>query len=373
MRPIGPLLASLLIAACLAPATLADGIRFTAPSPGESISGPTLVSFAVTPDDRGLDRIDVFESGRLVLSLDRAPWSGRWEPAESKRGAELRAVAYAGGRIVDRTAVRTGVAGIGQVLDVRRVQLYPVVFDGRGVPLTNVAPGDFVVTEAGRRLDIDVAPGGDAPLHIVLVLDTSDSVTRRLDDLRSASIRFSEALPEARSLALYAFNQSWRRLAPAGSSPEELARALEGIRAGGQTALFDALLPAIDDIRLREGRKAIVLFSDGEDRVSLTPAEIVIERALAADVMIFAMGVPEAGSKSRADLERLATETGGGFWTLQEGTALAGIFDEVVAHLRSQYRIGFAAPVDDPGMHDVQIDVKGGGRVRSRTRYVIEP
>jgi Ca-activated chloride channel family protein len=166
------------------------------------------------------------------------------------------------------------------------------------------------------------------------------------------------------------------------SDRDELVAASRDLDFGNGTRLYDALATCLDELQGVEGRRVILVFTDGEDTASRTGSDRVIQRARADDVMVYAIGLESEyfdGSRivrSRPDgrLRRIAEETGGGYFELQKTADLAPTFTRVAQELHSQYLVGFVPLELDGRVHKLATRVKRPGMTaRTRRSYVADP
>ena len=148
---------------------------------------------------------------------------------------------------------------------------------------------------------------------------------------------------------------------------------------GNETRLYDALALCLDELKGIEGRKVILVFTDGEDTASKIAMNAVIDRARAEEVMVYRIGLESDyfnGQRmvhSRVDpgLKKIAEETGGGYFELKKTADLSPTFTRVAQELHSQYVIGFSPTVLDNKVHRLSVRVKQPGMTaRARRSYV---
>jgi Ca-activated chloride channel family protein len=256
---------------------------------------------------------------------------------------------------------------------INMVEVYATVTDAKGEPVTNLKREDFEVLEDGRSQTVSTFAAGDFPMSVALALDRSFSMTGApLAMAKSATRVFlSELRPVDRS-TIIAIGSQTEIVGPLSTERGAQTAALAKLDAWGTTPLHDAIIAAIDHIQAADGRRALVLLSDGADRYSRATAGEALARARQADVLIY----PIALAKVRPPLfAELAVLTGGRSFHLRDPKLLEETFRSIVSELRQQYLIGYTPlrPIGaDPGeWRSIQVRVKRPGvRVRARDGYV---
>ena len=285
-------------------------------------------------------------------------------------------------------------------LDVKVVNLLATVRDGKGRLVNSLTKDDFILEEDGARQDVSYfARQTDLPITIGLLVDTSVSQERLIEDERHASYRFFEAvLRENEDLAfLMSFDSNVELLQDYTDSRKLLSRGLDELRVESSvrglhpgptgssgavgTALYDAIYLACDEMfRGQVGRKALVIISDGNDSGSKMKLDQAIEAAHRADVVIFSIryfdrafymrygqGVGVSGA-----LRRISRDTGGSLFEVTKRNTLSGIFDKINEEMRNQYSIGYS-PKRDPsiaGFRKIKLRARQKGlKVQAREGY----
>ena len=152
------------------------------------------------------------------------------------------------------------------------------------------------------------------------------------------------------------------------------ARAIGRLAPWGGTALYDAIVHALDLLGRQSGRRALVVFSDGEDQSSHAPMASVLKRAEASDATIYMIGQGRAlrASALQQLMRQLAAGSGGRAFFSGEEAKLETIFQEIIEDLRHQYLLGYAAPDNARSgeLHRIRVEVPGRGHnVRARPSY----
>jgi VWFA-related protein len=253
--------------------------------------------------------------------------------------------------------------------DVKVVNLLVTVRDRDGNVVKGLTRDDFIVNEDGRRQDIRYfAQESNLPLTIGLLVDTSRSMQTLIKAVRADSGRFFEqVLHDPRDVAFVMhFDNKVGVLQGFTSSREELAAALEKLKIPRipSTLLYDAVKQASADLmKMQSGRKAFILLSDGMDVHSEHSLGTAIEYAQRADTMIYAIlfthQMNRAGRGRAVNIalgprrmngpkvmERLARETGGGYFAVAEDNPIEKIYAQIEEELRSQYSIGYTPDRD---------------------------
>ena len=254
------------------------------------------------------------------------------------------------------------------------------VVDKQGRLVTGLTRDDFSIVEAGKKQSVQFFSAGTPdeapPLHIGLLLDTSGSMAADLRDARTAAVKFVNTLDHAADVTLVDFDTEVR---VARFEPESYPRLVERIRGrkpDGWTALYDAIGVYLNGAAQQDGQKVLVLYTDGGDtRSSITFAEM-LDLCKASDVTVYPVGYMERqGSgrmQQRAELERVASLTGGQAYFPGAAKDLDGVFEKIREEIAGRYTLGYLSsdPRTDGSWRPVEIkllraDLKG---VRLRTR-----
>ena len=237
-------------------------------------------------------------------------------------------------------------------VDVNLVNIVFPVVDKKGKFITNLRKEDFRIAEDNRAQVItNFSSETDLPLTIALLVDTSGSIRDKLRFEQEAAIEFFySTLQRGKDKALViAFDSAPEVLQEFTDNPETLANAVRKIRAGGGTALYDAIYLAVSQrLTGQSGRKILILISDGDDNSSRLSLTETLEIAQRNDVAIYGISTNSAayfGSKEqdRGDktLKRFSEETGGRPFFPLKIQDLANSFTDIHQELRSQYTIGY--------------------------------
>ena len=263
-------------------------------------------------------------------------------------------------------------------LDVKLVNLFVNVTDKTGAIVGGLAREDFKVYEDGRLQEIAVFERqSELPLNLTLAIDTSGSTAKDLYIEQDASKRFIHALLRQQDqMSLLEFATDVRQLVPFTNRISQLDHGLGSLRVGDATALYDAIYLGSEGLARREGRKVLVLVSDGGDTVQSTTYAEALEKALRSEVMIYSIiDVPIEASAGRDTggehaLITLAEQTGGKSFYASEG-GLDKAFEKVSEDLRTQYLVGYYPRNQEPGrnFHRLQVSVPRAAPDAFNIRY----
>jgi Ca-activated chloride channel homolog len=228
-----------------------------------------------------------------------------------------------------------------------------MVLDKRGNFITDLTARDFEVYEEGERQTVSYFSRGDTAgeadnLRLGLLFDTSGSMHDDIELARTAAIKFLKGLPEAQDITLVDFDTEVR-IARYGL--QDFPRMIERIRQRkpeGLTALYDALGVYLDGQTELDGRKVLVIYTDGGDTRSAVTFSDSLSMLKMADVTVYAIGFLEhqssgMRSQQKMQLMQMAETTGGQAFFPASTRNLTDIFDKVVAQIRAQYSLGFTS------------------------------
>jgi Ca-activated chloride channel family protein len=259
------------------------------------------------------------------------------------------------------------------------VSLFATVFDSEGHLVPDLTQQDFEVLDNDKVQPLVVFRSENLPITTVVMLDTSGSMTGTIGLLKSAAEQFLIRLLPDDHAAVGAFNDKIELNAGFTNNRDTLVSQVKALDYGNGTRLFDAIGESLDALKGVEGRRVILVFTDGDDTSSRIGRSAVLDRARTDEVMIYAIGLQSeyfdgtrmARSKPDSGLRKLADETGGGYFELKKTDDLGPTFSRVAQELHSQYVLGFELKQLDGKVHKLAVKVKQGGMTaRARRNYV---
>jgi Ca-activated chloride channel family protein len=320
-------------------------VRLATPSTSARRGRVTARAEVQAPRGQQVARVELFLDEQRVAVLQRPPFEGE-VALGGTQPAVLRAVAYLSDGAAAEDSVLINSAHGAQV-DVDLVELYAAVVDRRGRPVTGLPESRFRVVEEGRPQRVErFAEVRDLPLHVALLVDTSHSMTSRIDKVREAALGFLRQIVTPRDqVSLITFDNTPRVRVPFTGDFAFLANGLEGVRPSGSTALHDSLAFALEQFEGIAGQRVLVLLSDGVDEASSATAEEVMELARRSATTVYAIGLedtsPQAPEIDRELLTRLAEETGGRAFFTGRPESLSSAYAEIEREVRSRYLLSY--------------------------------
>jgi Ca-activated chloride channel family protein len=243
------------------------------------------------------------------------------------------------------------------------VPLYVTVQDPDKRLVPDLAREDFEVLDNGKPVTLTQFSNEPEAFSVVVMLDTSASMTASLELLKEAAEQFVI------------------RMLPVGdftSDRDDLIGGLRELGFGNPTRLYDAVEASIQQLRDVQGRRVVLVFTDGDDTASKIGMGKVLDQARADEVMIYSIGLESVyfngqhKVRTRPDrgLRRLSDETGGGYFELKNSDDLGPTFTRVAQELHSQYVLGFP-PATDGKLHKLEVRLKKAGMTaRARKSYL---
>jgi Ca-activated chloride channel family protein len=261
------------------------------------------------------------------------------------------------------------------------VSVFATVTDAQKRLVPDLQQSDFEVLDNDKPQPLTYFQNETQPITVVVMLDTSGSMTLTLDLLRAAAEQFVLRLLPADKAKAGAFNDKIQiKGTQFINDRDQLVTDIRDLDYGNGTRLWDALAVSEDELKGVDGRKVILVFTDGDDTESHNASlGKVIDRARTEEVMIYAIGLESqyfngqrmVRSKPDSGLRKVADETGGGYFELSKTADLAPTFTRVAQELHSQYVLGFNPAVLDGKVHKLAVRVKQPGMTaRARRSYL---
>ena len=344
-------------------------VRITSPRIAPNLKGATRVSVDVRiPEGKELGALDLYWNETKVTTMYDAPFVHTVTIPEANGGVGyLRAVASLK---EDPTPPVEDVVMINspaymEEVNVHLIELPTTVLVG-GKPKTDLPEQAFKVLDEGKPVKLTKFEHvKNLPLSIGLAVDTSGSMQLKMEETQKAGAQFLQKVMRKGDKAfLVAFDSQPQIMQKWSPKVADIHAGLAKLRAEDYTALYDAVVYSLYNFLGVRGQKALVLLSDGRDTASKFSFDQALEYARRAAVPIYTIGIGIKNQELdvRNKLGRLATETGGNSYYIDNAAGLTKIYDDIENELRSQYVLGFYPPTE----------VKPGGKWREVTVQVSE-
>jgi Ca-activated chloride channel homolog len=345
---------------------------------------------AVVGAEEEIERVVFYVDGIVVGELTAPPYKLPVSLGEENAPHRFEVLAYGVSGATGRGGLSTPSFRIDEEVSVNLQQLY-VTVTRNGQPVQDLREEDFEAFEEGRRQQLVTFARGDIPFTGMVLLDSSVSMEgeKLQSALRGAKTFFNgmKPLDEGRLLV---FSDRILHLTPFTTSPEILTVGLSQVRAAGGTALNDHLYMALKELETRQGRRVVVVLSDGVDSHSVLAMEDVLAKARRSQALIYWLQLPYGANQTASEIPRLSTnwrnseriqeeftllrqtveESGGRIQLLGSIDEIESAFRGILQELREQYVLGYyPADGDRPGVwRRVEVRLPGHSDLKARHR-----
>jgi Ca-activated chloride channel family protein len=290
-------------------------VEITSPLGRTGLTGPIRIVARVTaPANAAISPVQFFVDGKLVGEDKDAPYAVEWTDANPFEAREITAqVADALGNTASG-AVRLKPLEVTDKTSVSSVIVEPSVLDAKGRSIAGLTAADFKVYEDGVAQAIDAVIPDRVPATYTLLIDTSQSMSRRMQFVRDAARRLPERLRPDDHVVIAPFSRMLGTVTGPTKDQDTIAGAIDAITPAGGTAILDSLAAAAEQMRAIEGHHVIVLITDGYDEHSGLRLERSLAAIKATNATVYVIGVAGVAGISLDGedlLRRIASDTGG--------------------------------------------------------------
>ncbi len=350
-------------------------VRLIEPSRGVAATAARVrvVTEVEVPEAERVDRVEVYLNDDRVSTLYQAPWETTVELPGLDELGWIRAVAVLSSGATAEDIQFVNAPDLLDRIEVDFVELYTTVVDRRGRPVEGLEREQFTVREDGRIQAIRrFEQVRDTPLHAGIVLDVSGSMQEELPEAEAAALAFfSDLLRPTDRACVITFSEQPELRVRFTNDIEVLAGGLAGLHAYGNTSLWDTVVYSLFYFNGVRGKRALVLISDGEDSGSRHTFTEALDFARRSGVTIYTVALGRAAQQNLAAsaLSRLASETGGRFFSVGAARDLRSVYERIDQELRSQYLITYQSDADltKSGYREVEVEVRGDQKLEART------
>jgi VWFA-related protein len=315
------------------------------------------------PEGREIRKVELYAGKKLIHEWKAAPYAVSIPQAQLGDAEFLRA------SVVDETNYEAAdlmfLSGdrFTESIEVSVVELPVSVTDEAGAPIPNLTADDFSILEDGKPQKVATFNyASKLPIAVGILMDRSGSMKPRMDDAKAAASSFltSTIKPGDRAfVGAFAFDST--DVAPFVTEPSMLKQQVEAIGiAEGGTSLYDAIVTGLYRFRNMQGRKALILITDGEDTTSRLPYDEMLTYARAARVPLYFIGIGMGLSdrSGTSKMKTLAAETGGNAYFIRNVKQLPETYKQLESDLRSQYLLTYNAETSKKDTKYRAVEVK---------------
>lgn len=261
--------------------------------------------------------------------------------------------------------------------DAVRLDVAVTSVEGRYVP--GLTATDFRIYEDEVEQTVSHFTSELTPVSIVLLLDVSSSIQPSLDGIKAGAYRFVGGLRDGDTMLVGFFNHQLWFTDAFTDDPVALAREIRAMRASGMTALYDAILESVDELRAVAGRKALVIFADGDDSRPAAEGSVAsradaLEAGKTSESSIYTVGFrgrrPAGHGVNKGFMRQLAGESGGLAFFPKSSRELARSFELIQNELHSQYQLAYTPGnrQRDGSWRAIKVVIDGAPHLVVRTR-----
>jgi VWFA-related protein len=260
-------------------------------------------------------------------------------------------------------------------VNVRLVEVYATVLDHKGHYVDGLGRDSFKVLENGRPQSIHTFEADTDGISCAILLDTTGSMTQALPRVKNSVVKLIDELGDHDSVAIFTFDRRLVVRQDFTTDKDAAKRAVLRTRAEGETALFDALSESAEEVSKRPGKKALIVFTDGDDNSSVLNASSAVARAKKLGIPLYSVAEGEAmrSAKLKKLLEDLSQNTGGLAYHVNKLDDISSVFREIATVLQHLYMISYK-PTSDPTdakWRKISLEVKGSQdyKIRAKEGY----
>jgi VWFA-related protein len=316
----GLALAAVMIAAALAATPgaepVATTIRITSPLGRTGVPGVVrIVAQVTTPVEKGVVRVRFYVDDTLLgEDTDGPPYVVEWEDLNPYEPRVIRAEVDDGKGGVVEDRVSLGSLEVIEEASVASVLVEATVTDATGRYVSNLTPGQFSIYEDDQKQALDLVQLQTLPTTFTLLVDGSQSMSRRIDLVRATARRLSSKLRKGDMIVVAPFRLGVEAVTGPTDDEQTIADAISGIRAKGGTAILDSLAALPEYFANAQGRQVVILVTDGYDERSKTSAETALRQLQKIQATVYVVGIGGvAGISLRGEtlLRTIAKQMGG--------------------------------------------------------------
>ncbi len=335
-----------------------------------------VVAEVTSPGDRAVRSVDFYWRTERVARDTEAPWRQRiLVPLDHDEDGYVRVVATLEDGRVAEDILLAGRDNFSSEVQVELMELYVVVTDKDERPVRDLGASAFEILEHGEPQHIaHFRVAGDLPLTVGLTIDSSLSLFKKLPDVQKAARGFVRSLVPSRDRAfLVGFGDRPALEQPPTWDLESVVDSINRLKPSGNTAVWQAVSFSLDQLRAVSGRRALVVFYDGDDEDLSFPFATTLDKAKESQLPIYLVVLNDEAARTQGEgfavrsrigrLEKLAAAGGGRVFYVRTDQDLEPVFDQIAEELRAHYLLAYYP--EDPSFEaewrPVRVEVEGPG------------
>ena len=350
-------------------------VRLTSPLGRTSDSATVRIVAQVQRPRPGIAvNVKFLVDGTAVGTADAPPYAVTWVDENPFEPREITAEAVDEAGNIVRDTVKLPAFELADQTEVGRILVEAGVYDLTGKPALGLEPREFRLREDGELQELDVVARETYTMSVVLLVDNSQSVARRMEEVRGAAERFARSLGKGDTIVVAPFNTKLGSITGPTMDVATVAEAIDAMKAAGGTAILDAVSSGVRLLESAAGRRIIVLVTDGFDENSTVTLNSVVETAQAARVTVYGLavgGLNGVSLNAQSTLHQLTNRTGGRVFFPWRDSEFVGIAKQVADDARNRYLMTYtpANQKKDGTWRTISVEVPEGYKVQARAGY----
>ena len=336
------------VTAPVSPGASSEGLSVRITSPLGRTGGigtVRIVAQIQRPSDATLAPVRFYVDGTLLKTDDDGPpYAVEWTDENPFERRELTVEVEDSDGRKGRDRVILEAFEITEISEVASVLLEAGVYDRKGRFVTGLNSAGFTVKEDGVAQAIDLVSHERVPATFALLIDSSQSMSRRFDFVKDAASRLTAFLRPKDSVIVAPFAKRLGALTGPTGDRKTIIEAIQHVEPTGGTAILDSLIELSERLPRAEDRRSVILISDGYDQHSHASFEEALSAAKGAGITIYVVGIGGVAGislKGERELKRLANETGGRVFFPPRGEELANVYDQLAADAQNRYLVTY--------------------------------
>lgn len=295
------------------------------------------------PPGRSVSRVDVSWNGQDIATLTAAPFRARMNVTPREFGY-LRAVATLDdGNSAEVTRIYNS-TGVSESVEVGAVTVIASVTNDKGERIGGLGSSDFAITDEKQQVTPTLRSSDDDPVTIGIAIDSSSSMSgRQVYVIRAATEFLGRALRPQDQAFVVAFDTGPRLVHPRSSDVAKLRESVFALAPSGGTSIFDGVTFALQQFQGISGKKALLVFTDGDEGTSSASAKECQRMARTVGVPVYGIVPPKGNRRSNA-LSGIVADTGGTMFFGEPEEIFPALFQRLSAEMRGQYVLSFTRP-----------------------------